>query len=99
MARRAGYGHGRRWPIFFARTMLDNKNMRQADMLKMCCEDGRPITGKCWIGATVCWGMAHSTRDECDAPSTMRKQHPSRWTCDGRGKPGRPENGQLQRQA
>lgn len=80
----AGYGSGRKWPIVFAGVMLDNKNMQQVKMLKMCSEDGQTYYGKCWTGATVCWGIGHSNRIEGGAVD-HEESDPSSWTCDGRG--------------
>jgi hypothetical protein len=94
----AGFGSGRKWPIVFAGLMLDEKKMQQVNMLKMCNEDGQTYYGKCWTGATVCWGMSHSVLagvagGDKNGNADHEEKHPSEWTCDGRGKPGDPAAG------
>jgi len=82
-----GMSNGRKWPILFAGFMLGDEAMMKAQYPTG--EDGNTYYGKCWTGATVCWGMYHTFAPKQD----HEEKPPSAWTFDGRGKPGDPGAG------
>jgi len=82
-----GHMHSRKWPILFAGLMLGDRQMQRVKVIFQ--EDGQTYYGKGWHGATALWGIHHATNPRND----HEEIHPSKWTVDGRGKPGDPKSG------
>jgi hypothetical protein len=70
-----GHSSGRKWPILFASTLLDDPKMVDLPETAFFQEDTQTYYGKGWFGQTVLWQMImhHGKRD------TYEEKSPEQW--------------------
>ena len=70
-----GHSSGRKWPILFARIMLDEPELTTLPPTAIFQEDTQTYYGKGWFGQSALWQMIihHGRRD------TYEEKHPSQW--------------------
>ncbi len=70
-----GHSSGRKWPILFARIMLNKPELTDLPPSAIFQEDTQTYYGNGWFGQTALWQMIihHGRRD------TYEEKHPSQW--------------------